>query len=201
MVIGELKTVLLGLCLLLYALPSAAQEWNEQRISFAALDQIHLLNTSGDKTPITPLQKPLLLFVMLSPECPLCKNYSLVLNKLHRKYGKEVQLLGIVPGNTYSGGTLQQFAREYGIGFPLLIDAEMKLAQYVKATVTPEVILADRAGIIVYRGAIDDWMLELGKKKPAPQQHYLHDAINQYLSGQPVAVRTTVAKGCLINEF
>jgi peroxiredoxin len=196
-----MKTVLLGFYLLLQALPSGAQSWSTERLSFATISRINLKNTSGKEISVVPAEKALHLFIMLSPECPLCKNYSLVLNKLHRKYESSVQLLGIVPGNTYSADTLQRFAQDYGIGFPLLIDTEMRLSRHLKATVTPEVILADNNGDIIYRGAIDDWMVELGKKKPAPQQHYLADAINQYLNGQPVSIRSTVAKGCLINEF
>ncbi|RPD45558.1 redoxin domain-containing protein [Paracnuella aquatica] len=196
-----IKTVIFALVLLLAALPSGAQQWTKESLSFATIGRMDLWNTSGGKAHINGAEKKLLLLVLMSPECPLCKNYSLVLNNLNQEYGAQVQVLGIVPGKAYTGDTLQQFAKEYQINFPLLIDADMRLSQYMQATVTPEVVLADSTGAIVYRGAIDDWVIGLGKKKQVAQQHYLADAINQYLDGQPVAIRSTIAKGCLINEF
>ena len=83
----------------------------------------------------------------------------------------------------------------------MLIDKEKVLSDYLKATVTPEVFLTNKTGQIVYSGAIDDWVTELGKKALQPQKHYLENAITQYLAGAPIQLSYTAAKGCLINEF
>jgi hypothetical protein len=69
------------------------------------------------------------------------------------------------------------------------------------ATVTPEAILMDENGQVVYRGAIDDWVVELGKKKLKATNEYLRQAVFQYLHQQPVAIKRVVPKGCLINEY
>jgi hypothetical protein len=53
----------------------------------------------------------------------------------------------------------------------------------------------------IYRGAIDDWMNELGQARIKAGKFYLQDAIISGCNRQPVAIRETVAKGCLINDF
>jgi thiol-disulfide isomerase/thioredoxin len=194
------EIVVLGMCLLL-GFNAGAQLLHDSAVSYTAIKKITLHSTSGKKVKIQAPKEALLLFVMLSPECPLCKNYSLMLNRLQTKYKDSMQVVGIVPGKAYSGTDVQQFAADYKIKFPLLIDKEKELSLYLKTSVTPEVVLTNAAGQTIYRGAIDDWMEELGKKKVAPQQHYLDEAITQYLAGTPVLRSSTIAKGCLINEF
>jgi peroxiredoxin len=195
------EIAVLGMCFLLFVSAAGAQVLQGNAISFAAVKKITLFNTSGKKINLALPATPLRLFVLLSPECPLCKNYSLVLNRLHRDFDDDMEVYGIVPGSAYSGAELQQFAADYKIKFPLLIDKEKVLSGYLKATVTPEVFLINTTGQIVYNGAIDDWVKELGKKTLQPQQHYLEKAITQYLAGAPVQLAHTIAKGCLINEF
>jgi thiol-disulfide isomerase/thioredoxin len=147
-----------------------------------------------DKTPIS-------LLVFLSPECPLCKNYSLVLNTLYQKYNDSIRFYGIVPGRTYSEEEIQRFVDDYKIQFPVYTDLQKKLSNRVNATTTPEVVLLNQAGNIVYRGAIDDWVQALGQKKAKPEQHFLEDAVTQYLQNKPVSIKQTTPIGCLINEF
>ena len=143
----------------------------------------------------------LTLFVLLSPECPLCKNYSKVLNKIHEEFGKDLNIYGIVPGKAYSVKEVNRYATEYKIEFPIYIDKLKQLTTYLNGTVTPEVILLNKEGELVYRGAIDDWVTELGKNRLVVSNEYLKTAITQYLANLPVSVKSIEPKGCLINEF
>ena len=164
------------------------------------LQQIAL--REGDKkTFIETDHSKLTAVVFLSPECPLCKNYSLTLNQLKKKHGNEVRFYGVVPGKTYSQEEIRQFADEYKLSFPVLIDREKEYTNRVQATVTPEVVVFRQSGEVVYRGAIDDWVQALGKKKAQPEQHYLEEAIVRYLQKKEVVVKKTTPIGCLINEF
>jgi hypothetical protein len=56
----------------------------------------------------------------------------------------------------------------------------------------------DRAAILVYRGPIDDRLTYDGQK-PAATQHYLRDALDALLAGEPIAEPRREALGCLIN--
>lgn len=159
------------------------------------------LEKRGKKAFISFSHTALSLLVFLSPECPLCKNYSLVLNELQLLFKSKVSIYGVVPGTTYTDQEVGDYVKDYKVTFPVLIDPDKALTSYVQATVTPEVVLVNQAGNIVYRGAIDDWVEELGRKKIRPKQHFLKEAINQYLQNKPVAIKQTTAKGCWINEF
>ncbi len=141
------------------------------------------------------------LFVLLSPECPLCKNYSTVLNKIQKEFGSDLNIYGIVPGKAYSTKDVNQYVKDYKISFPVYIDSFKELTTYIKGSVTPEVVLLNKEGDVIYRGAIDDWVTELGKKRLVVSNEYLRTAITQYLQNQPVSIKNVEPKGCLINEF
>lgn len=179
----------------------SAQNYFDPAFSFNEVRNIYLESLEGKKVNIRKSDAPLYLFVFISPECPLCKNYSTVLNRLSQQFENKLKVYGLVPGMAYSKKELKDFTEEYRIDFPLLIDGKKEFSRYIQAAVTPEVVLVDNTGKIIYRGAIDDWVQELGKKKLKPEENYLENAINQYLDGAPVLVKKTIPKGCLINEF
>ena len=173
--------------------------------------QNHQFNPSEiAKTKLTAIDKkrkkivftsPLNLFVLLSPDCPMCKNYSIVLNKINEQFQGDLGVYGIVPGKAYSVKEVNEFAKDYKINFPIFIDPRKELTSYVKGKVTPEVILMTKQGEVVYRGAIDDWVSDLGKKKLIVSNEYLKTAIKEYLQNQAVSIKSVEPKGCLINEF
>lgn len=186
---------------LLFGYSTKAQNNSDPAFYFRVISKIQLKTLKGESAFIKQNNAALSLFVFLSPECPLCKNYSPILNKLSDQFAGRLKVYGLVPGLAYTGSDLQHFAKEYQIVFPLLIDSKKEFSDYIKATITPEVVLVDKSGAVIYRGAIDDWVRELGKKKLKPEEHYLENAINQYLNGSPVLVKKTIPKGCFINEF
>ena len=146
-------------------------------------------------------QEDLLVYVFLSPECPLCQHYMPELKKLQSVYKNKIRIKGIIPGRAYSRDTLIYFKNEYAINFSLFIDSVKELSGYLSASVTPEVMLFTKKGERIYQGAIDNWMKELGQKRIKPTEHYLEDAITAALNGRKITVNKTEAKGCLINDF
>ena len=141
------------------------------------------------------------LFVFLSPECPLCQNYSKTLNQLSIQFKGKIKVIGIVPGAAYSASDVNDFSKKYQTVFSIGIDHEQLLTKYLQATVTPQVILIDSIGNLIYKGAIDDWVVGLGKKKEKVSKHYVSDAITQYLQRMPVKTASTKAYGCKINDL
>jgi thiol-disulfide isomerase/thioredoxin len=159
------------------------------------------LTAVGKKRKEVFFSSPLSVFVLLSPECPLCKNYSTVLNKINGQFSGDLSVYGIVPGKAYSAKEISKFIKDYKINFPVYVDSKKELTTYIKGTVTPEAILMDQQGEVIYRGAIDDWVSDLGKKKLVVSNEYLKTAIKQYLQNQTVSIKSVEPIGCLINEF
>lgn len=145
--------------------------------------------------------KKLQVIVFLSPECPLCKNYSLTLNQLSSKYSGRVTFLGIVPGKSYSAADVKEFMQKYKISFPVYIDSGRNVSAALHAQVTPEAFLLRGAAKVYYHGSIDNWAKDLGVQSVRPTAFYLRDAINETLLNLPVRVSYNKPVGCLINDY
>ncbi|HEV9038691.1 MAG TPA: redoxin domain-containing protein [Puia sp.] len=148
-----------------------------------------------------PRTAPLRVVIFLSPEGPLCQNYSLPLNPLFKKYADKVQFTGVVPGKAYSAGDVNAFTQKYHIAFPVYIDSAKTMSTSLKATVTPEVFLLGPDKKVIYHGSIDNWIKDLGMQSARPTVFYLRDAIDQSLAHQPVRVPYNKPVGCLINDY
>lgn len=172
--------------------PSAKGQKMLQRPDIAALKEFNKELLSENKMS---------LLVFLATECPLSKNYSVVIQKIADEFAQELQVTAIIPGTTDSKKEVRAFAGKYKLSFPLLIDKKMISVHAVHATTTPEVVLLSPKGELIYQGAIDDWAVDLGKKRNKPDQEYLRNAILQAKSGLPVLVNYNEPVGCLINDF
>lgn len=175
----------------------------DAHFALAKIKKISLVDQNDQSRPLTKaIFKPLNLFVFLSPECPLCKNYTTVLNKISQDFSRDsFVIIGIVSGKAYSPEEVNSFKKEFLVDFQLFIDPAKKLTNYLEATITPEVVLMSEKGKLIYRGAIDDWVTDLGKNKIRPEKEYLRLAITQYINHQPILIKKTKPKGCYINEY
>lgn len=138
--------------------------------------------------------------VLLAPDCPLCKNYAPVLMELRRQF-PGVKMYGVVPGKAYTTDIVKEFARQYGIGFPLLLDPTLRVANALKGIATPESFYFSAEGRLVYRGLIDNRMAGLGKTRRLVTERYLEAAIARRMAGLPGATARTEPIGCLINDY
>ncbi|SFB82683.1 Thioredoxin-like domain-containing protein [Parapedobacter composti] len=141
------------------------------------------------------------LFVFLSPECPLCQNYSKTINELKIAFDGSLTIYGIVPGTSYADEDIMAFKEEYGLLFDLFIDKTFVLSQYFSISVTPEVVLLNKNGNKVYTGAIDNWVVSLGQKRNSATVPYLKNALTESLANQPISVTYVQAIGCALNDY
>ena len=181
-----------------------AQQANDTALNVSTISSFqfqHITPTETNTAKISISNKPLQLFIFLSPECPLSKNYTVTLNKLFQQYNNQVDFYGCISGKGFATSEIQSFITTYKILFPVFVDVPEKFTHYINAAVTPEVILLNKNGELVYKGAIDDWVEDLGKQKLTVSKHYLQDAINASLNNKEVMVKRTKAIGCMINDY
>jgi thiol-disulfide isomerase/thioredoxin len=165
------------------------------------INTIHLENISGEKDfLLKQVSAKLLVIVWLSPECPLCQNYTLTLNQLSQKYHDVLTIVGVFPGDSYTREEYLAFQKKYAISFILLTDRKKLLTAAIHATVTPEVFLYDEKRNLKYSGAIDNWVVGLGKSTKKATISYLDDAIVHTLDGVPASPVYTQPIGCFIND-
>jgi hypothetical protein len=135
----------------------------------------------------------------MDPECPMCANYSKVINELAPKYlSDSIQFYGLFTGPFSTEREIKAFALKYKVEIPFILDPEYRLASYFNAEVTPEVFVLDSSGKLVYQGLIDNWAIALGKKRKRASEHYLADALEAINSGNDLEVEFTKAVGCII---
>ncbi|HEY6160601.1 MAG TPA: redoxin domain-containing protein [Bacteroidia bacterium] len=140
-------------------------------------------------------------FVFLSPDCPLCQSYSPELKKLSSRYLRDsIRFYAIFPGKLYSEEEIGKFFKDYDIGMPYFTDEDRRLTDFLEATVTPEVFLVDKGGFVQYKGRIDNWAYDIGRKRPAATEHDLSDALEAFVHAKEIRVKETQAVGCIIEK-
>jgi len=136
--------------------------------------------------------------VFISPSCPISQKYIPALNAIFEKYRKEnVGFVAVIPGKV-PAGERKEFIRAFDVRFPVYPDENHKWVSSMHATVTPEVFLFDKADLLRYHGAIDNWFYDLGKYRSQPTNHYLINALEDVLSGKIPELKSTEATGCSI---
>ncbi|HUQ96931.1 MAG TPA: hypothetical protein VM010_04635 [Chitinophagaceae bacterium] len=141
-------------------------------------------------------------YFFLSPDCPLCKNYAPAITALQEKYKSAAQFFLIVPGQSFTVAEIKKFSNGYLKKSVMYKDADLQVARYLHATVTPQAILMEtKTGKQVYAGALDNWAVSLGRQRAKATENYLQDAIESYLHHADPAITYKEPVGCFINDF
>jgi hypothetical protein len=136
--------------------------------------------------------------VFLSFDCPVSNSYTAPLTELARELGpKGVAFVGLSPTDA-TAAEVEKQAKDFGIGFPVYKDDQLRAADAFKAETTPEVFVLDRHHVLRYRGRVDNGYAARLKKNPQTTRHELRAALDDLLAGRPVAVPATNAVGCPI---
>ena len=141
----------------------------------------------------------LLALIQSCNHCPYVLAWEGRMIDLQRAYGdRGVRLVALnsndarrVPEDSFDRMVVH--ASEQGFNFDYLHDPEQLLARELGSQRTPEVFLFDRDRRLVYHGAIDD-----SRDDSAVSQHYLRDALDATLAGQPPPVAETAPMGCTV---
>ena len=154
---------------------------------------------SGDSTQIEPSKNKLTVIYFLSPECPLCMNYTLAMRNLEQDFASEdLKFFGVFAKEWFSQEEVKNFALKYKLDFEMLFDDGNKLAHSLDATVTPEVFVLNSNSEIIYSGKIDNWVNNLGKKKLEVSDHYLENTLIACRDDNAIKLKYTKPVGCLI---
>ncbi len=138
--------------------------------------------------------------VFLGTDCPIGNLYLPRLSAMARSYqARGVAFLGL---NSSAQDTVEEIAahaRDHGAAFPILKDAGNRVADQLEVERMCEALVLDRAGRLVYRGAIDN-QYEIKARKGSASRAYLVEALDDLLAGRSVRVAETPVFGCLIDR-
>jgi peroxiredoxin len=136
--------------------------------------------------------------------CPYSVAYEDRIIELNQKYASQgYPVVAVQPNDTQrspgdSFDKMKQRAKKKGFDFPYLIDETQEVTRTYGATNTPHVYVLDRTSkdsfIIKYIGAIDN----NSRDASAADKHYVEDAVDNLIKGNPVETDKTKAIGCTI---
>jgi hypothetical protein len=139
----------------------------------------------------------------ISDECPISNSFAREIARICADYkskGIGCDLVYVDP--SISNDQALQHAQEFGHGdYPKIVDRRHELVKATGATVTPETVVVDRNGKVVYRGRIDDSFAALGQPRRPVKNADLRNALDAIVAGKPVEKPETKALGCFISDF
>ena len=140
--------------------------------------------------------------IFVSTDCPISNRYAPEITRLHDEFTPRGIRFRLVYPNPLDGeAAIRTHLEEYG--YPQIgeRDRDHTLVKMAGATITPEAVVLDTRGRVVYRGRIDDRFVELGRERPAATQHDLRNALAALLAGTRVSPSRTQAVGCFIADM
>ena len=159
---------------------------------------ITLVDTSGKPVSLAPSDgDAAVVLFFLGLECPVSNHYAPEMRRLAEHYRpRGVRFRGVHSGPGVSAEAAERHKEEHALPFPVLLDPELELAEGVRVDETPEAVVLDREGIVVYRGRIDDRYSEEGRRRKAARTHDLQAALDDLLAGRMPTVPVTEPFGC-----
>ena len=151
-------------------------------------DRVHTLEEYSGK---------ILVLEFWSFKCPVGLAYNERLATLQSKYrGRGVVFLAIASNKNESPIEVKRNRENLKLAFPVLLDRDGTVADRLGATHTPSIVILDGAGMLRYRGAIDNNKHD-GEKGRIP---YAEGALDALLAGRPVPQAETEVFGCSIRR-
>ena len=138
--------------------------------------------------------------IFMCNHCPYVKATIDRIIAIQRDYaGKGAAVIGINSNETVnhpedSFDQMVRWAKEKSFNFPYLRDDSQEVVRAYGAERTPHIFLFDAQRKLRYTGAIDDNTQDASKAK----RHYLREAIDALLAGQPIKEAETHAIGCTV---
>ena len=141
-----------------------------------------------------------LLFVIT--DCPIANRYAPEINRIYEKYSVQgVKFTLVYTDSSLTEKEIAAHRKDYSLKPEGVLDAKHVLVKKAGAKITPEAVVFDKNGKIVYRGRIDDQFTDFGDRRSEPKERNLRLALDAVLAGKEVAVKETTAIGCLIEDL
>ena len=163
--------------------------------NFRLLDQnlqSHELYYHDDATAIV--------LMVQSNGCPIARNLFTDFRDLRDAYAdKGVRFAMINASLQDTREAIRAEAEEFGIDMPILVDETQLVGEALGIDRSGEVFVIDpRDWTVAYRGPLSDRVGYETQKREA-SEHYLADALDQIIAGEPVAEPRRNAVGCIVN--
>jgi peroxiredoxin len=180
------------LILALAALPLLAGEFKVG----STVGDFRLEDLKGNPVQYSAYKGDTTVILFIATQCPVSNAYNERMNALYSEFApKGVKFVAINSNRTEPGAETADHAKKNGFQFAVLKDPGNVIADRFGATVTPEVFVVDKSGVIAYHGRIDD-----SQNPDKITKRDLSKALNEILSNKSVESAETKAFGCTIKR-
>jgi hypothetical protein len=159
-----------------------------------------LTDTDGKSVSLSDQKGSTVVLEWFNPGCPFVKyaHGSGPLKDLGSTWSsKGVRWFAVnsgAPGKEGAGlETNKQAKTAWSMKYPILLDESGKVGHEYGATSTPTIVVIDSAGVVRYKGALDDSPMGEGAGRA-----YANDAITAVTNGGKVEVPSTKSYGCSV---
>ncbi len=163
-----------------------------------------LPSSSNNEVKLSDLKGKIVVLEWLNHGCPFVQKHygSGNMQALQKKYtAKEVVWLSVISsapgkqGYVNAAGAKKEMAATKSAATNILLDPEGKVGTLYAAKTTPHMYVIDKAGVLVYQGAIDD-KPDTDQASIKGAKNYVAEALDLVLEGKKVAHGTTKSYGC-----
>lgn len=131
-----------------------------------------------------------------NPLCPFVQRHyqQKTMQTLASQFeSKNVDWLAINSTSSATNDSNKQWAEAQSISYPILNDSGGTTGKAYHATNTPDMYVIGTDGTLLYEGAIDN---DKDGDKTTDKVNYVHQALDEILSGKPVSTPQTKPYGC-----
>ncbi len=161
-----------------------------------------LRNYDGKEFSLKDFRGKTVVLEWFSYACPFCvhhyKDESTMVDLANKYKDKNVEFLAINSTSWQVTQKNEEFAKKFNVPYPILDDRPGTVGRAYGATNTPQMIIINTKGQIVYNGAIDN--APFGKL-PAGQSeivNYVDNALAELTAGKAVTLAETKPYGCTV---
>lgn len=195
----NLAVSLLALAVIGLTMRSFAASANESGASIGAkAPDFSLQDQNGKTVALHDFLGKIVVLEWTNPECPIVQRHYLahtMLNLYGQYQPKGIVWLAVNSSNFATNDSDKQWATEQNIAYPVLNDASGATGHAYHATNTPDMYIIGTDGTLLYSGAIDN---DPQGDKSSDRINYVHQALDEILSGKTVSVPQTKAYGCSV---
>ena len=185
--------------------PSGESNDSDPKIDSAALD-LQALDMEGEIiSPIAILNHPdckgvVVLFI--ATDCPISNRYAPEVRRIYEEFHPQgIEFFLVYTRPDESAETIRQHLEDYEYPMPGIIDHQRQITQFTGAKVTPESVVFDATGKMVYRGRIDDRFQDFGLSRTEPAVRDLVSVLDDVAQGRDREFSESIAVGCYIVEL
>jgi len=147
-ILSTLCLIPLTFCLLYESPLPNAQAVEHAQVNAPAPD-FNLPTLEGKQVSLSSLRGKVVLLTFWAVWCHVCREEMPMLDSLHKKYrDKGLEVVGVNIDRDV-GASVQDYVKQHGLSFPILLDQERKAMKLYRAHFVPTTFVLDKRGIIV----------------------------------------------------